>query len=66
VCDVDSNILKKFAAKTLQAMGSAPTAEKDFRKILDQKDVDAISIATPDHWHTPMAIAGCRRASMFM
>src|ERR1700678_1581475 len=31
VCDVDSNILNKFAAKTLQAMGSAPTAEKDFR-----------------------------------
>src|SRR5580692_10089584 len=58
VCDVDSNILNKFAAKTLQAMGSAPTAEKDFRKVLDQKDVDAISIASPDHWHTPMAISG--------
>src|SRR6202044_3823671 len=58
VCDVDTNILNKFAAKTLQAMGSAPTAEKDFRKVLDQKDVDAITIATPDHWHTPMAIAG--------
>ena len=39
-------------------MGSAPAAEKDFRKILEQKDVDAISIASPDHWHTPMAIAG--------
>ena len=58
VADVDSNILEKFATKTLQAMGSAPTAEKDFRKILDQKDVDAITIATPDHWHTPMAIDG--------
>src|SRR6202167_511816 len=58
VCDVDTNTLNKYAAKTLQAMGSAPTAEKDFRKILDQKDVDAISIATPDHWHTPIAIDG--------
>src|SRR5271155_2902371 len=58
VCDVDSNILKKFAAATQQTMGSAPAAEKDFRKILEQKDVDAISIASPDHWHTPMAIAG--------
>ena len=37
---------------------SLPVAEKDFRKILEQKDVDAITIATPDHWHTPMAIAG--------
>jgi predicted dehydrogenase len=58
VCDVDSNILNKFAAATLKEMGSAPAAEKDFRKVLDQKDVDAISIASPDHWHTPMAIDG--------
>jgi predicted dehydrogenase len=58
VCDVDSNTLKKFAAATQQAMGSAPATEKDFRKILEQKDVDAISITSPDHWHTPMAIAG--------
>ena len=58
VCDVDSKTLEKFAAETKQAMGSAPGTEKDFRKILEQKDVDAISIASPDHWHTPMAIAG--------
>jgi predicted dehydrogenase len=58
VCDVDSNTLQKFAAETKRAMGEAPTTEKDFRKILEQKDVDAISIASPDHWHTPMAIAG--------
>jgi len=30
----------------------------DFRRLLDRKDIDAISIATPDHWHTPMAIDG--------
>jgi predicted dehydrogenase len=58
VCDVDSNTMDKFAANTTQAMGEAPAKEKDFRKILAQKDVDAISIASPDHWHTPMAIAG--------
>ncbi len=58
VCDVDSKILEKFAAETKRAMGEAPATEKDFRKILEQKDVDAISIASPDHWHTPMAIAG--------
>jgi predicted dehydrogenase len=44
--------------RTQQEMGEAPVAEKDFRKILEQKDVDAITIATPDHWHAPMAIAG--------
>jgi predicted dehydrogenase len=58
VCDVDSNILAKFAAATTKEMGEAPTSEKDFRKILAMKDVDAITIATPDHWHAPMAIAG--------
>src|SRR5947209_5504554 len=58
VCDVDGNILKKFADATEREMGEAPTAEKDFRKILEQKDVDAITIATPEHWHAPMAIAG--------
>ena len=56
VCDVDSNTLKKFAADTEQEMGEAPKMEKDFRKILALKEVDAITIATPDHWHAPMAI----------
>src|SRR5246127_4044219 len=58
VCDVDSNILSKFADRARQEMGEAPATDKDFRKILELKDVDAITIATPDHWHTPMAIAG--------
>src|SRR5258707_3108110 len=58
VCDVDSQTMDKFAATTQQAMGDAPAKEKDFRKILEQKDVDAISIASPDHWHTPMALSG--------
>jgi len=57
ICDVDSNILKKFAGAVRREMGEPATEEKDFRKILELKDVDAITIATPDHWHTPMAIA---------
>lgn len=58
VCDADTSILQKFADKTQQEMGEAPVAEQDFRKVLEQKNVDAITIATPDHWHTPLAIAG--------
>lgn len=58
VCDVDATILSKFAAATEKEMGEAAAAERDFRKILQNKDVDAITIATPDHWHAPMAIAG--------
>jgi predicted dehydrogenase len=58
VCDVDTNTMKKFAADTEKEMGEAPATDQDFRHILQKKDVDAITIATPDHWHTPMAIAG--------
>jgi predicted dehydrogenase len=58
VCDVDANILRKFADAVAREMGEAPATGQDFRKILEQKNVDAITIASPDHWHTPMAIAG--------
>ena len=58
VCDVDSTILKKFANDAEHELGYAPATDKDFRNILQLKEVDAITIATPDHWHAPMAIAG--------
>jgi len=58
ICDVESNILARFAADVEKEMGYSAATEEDFRRVLDQKDVDAITIATPDHWHTPMAIAG--------
>ena len=58
VCDVESNILAKYAANTEKAMGEAPKTEKDYRNVLALREIDAITIATPDHWHAPMAIAG--------
>jgi predicted dehydrogenase len=58
VCDVDSTILNKFASDAERELGYAPAKDKDFRQILQLKEVDAITIATPDHWHAPMAIAG--------
>jgi predicted dehydrogenase len=58
ICDVDSTILAKFAAAAQRDLGYAPTADGDFRKILESKDVDAITVALPDHWHAPMAIKG--------
>jgi predicted dehydrogenase len=57
ICDVDSSILAKFADTAQHELGYAPSSEKDFRHLLQQKDLDAITIATPDHWHTPLAIA---------
>jgi predicted dehydrogenase len=58
VADVDTKILAKFAGAVQKELGYAPASEQDFRKVLASKDVDAISIATPDHWHAPMAILG--------
>jgi len=58
VCDVDSIILARYAGNVQRAMGYAPATERDFRNVLASKDVDAITIATPDHWHTPIAIKG--------
>jgi predicted dehydrogenase len=58
VCDVDRRELDKFAAETKKQFLENPVAEKDFRRVLESKDVDVITIATPEHWHTPMAIAG--------
>jgi len=60
VCDVDKNILSKFADTAQHEMGEPVSPLTDFREILEVKSVDAISIATPDHWHAPMAIAGLR------
>ncbi len=58
VCDVESNFLQKFVGSVQQTLGYSPASERDFRKVLASKDVDAITIATPDHWHAPMAITG--------
>jgi predicted dehydrogenase len=56
VCDVETNIMAKFAAATKDEVGEAPATDQDFRHILALKEIDAVTIATPDHWHTPMAI----------
>ncbi len=56
VCDVDTVILGKYAAATNKMTGESPTPQQDFRKVLASKDVDVVTIATPDHWHAPMAI----------
>ena len=56
VCDVDSTILSSFCSQATKTLGYAPKSEGDFRRVLDSKDVDVLTIATPDHWHAPMAI----------
>ena len=61
VCDVDTRTIPK-AIKSIMDAGqiSTPKSEKDCRKVLEDKSIDAIYIATPDHWHAPLTIMGCK------
>ena len=59
VCDVDEKARQKGINAVVKAGKDAPKGENDFRKILSNKDLDAVYIATPDHWHAPAAIICC-------
>ncbi|MFM9116857.1 MAG: Gfo/Idh/MocA family protein [Planctomycetota bacterium] len=56
VCDVDRHVRDQAKA----AFGSTPFACEDYRDLLVRKDVDLVTIGTPDHWHTKMVIDACR------
>ena len=56
VCDVDDGALAKGMDQAVRTTRSQPKALKDFRKALEDPSLDAVTIAVPDHWHTPMAI----------
>jgi predicted dehydrogenase len=59
VCDVDSTRAESGAAHVADATGKAPQAIGDFRRILDDKSVDALICAAPNHWHAPATILAC-------
>jgi predicted dehydrogenase len=54
--DVDKKVLDGAVARVAKSRGSPPKATQDVRKALDDKDLDGISMATPNHWHTLMTI----------
>ncbi len=58
ICDVDSQALSK-AVDAAKKKGHNPKGVADFRQMLEDKSVDAVSIATPNHWHAPAAILAC-------
>jgi predicted dehydrogenase len=56
VCDVDEMVVAKTVAMIEKETGKKPQGIKDIRLLLERKDVDAIAIAAPDHWHAPAAL----------
>lgn len=65
LCDVDQNVLNKRAADlaklpSMMASGQKATLYSDFRKLLENKDIDAVIVGTPDHWHCLPTVYACQ------
>ncbi len=56
IADVDRHVREQARA----SFGSTPAIYEDYRQLLDRKDIDVVTIGTPDHWHTRMVIDACR------
>ena len=60
ICDVFEPTAAAFAMQIAEKQKSMPKTEVDLRRVLDDKSVDAIVVATPDHWHALATIWGCQ------
>ncbi len=60
LCDVDENTLNERAAEVQRDFNQKPRLFRDFRKMLEQPDIDAVIIGTPDHWHCFLVVSALR------
>ena len=60
ICDVDETVVAKTIAEIEKETGKKPKGVKDIRALVETKDIDAIAIAAPDHWHAPAALLGVK------
>ncbi len=60
LCDIDDANFAKPLKAIEGITGKAPRTEKDFRRLLDDKNIDVIVNATPDHWHALIAVMACQ------
>ncbi len=59
ICDVNEAVRKQRGEEMKQKTGAKPKLVNDFRELLDDNSIDALMIATPDHWHAMLTIHGC-------
>jgi len=59
ICDVDSRAIGKGVGSVKPYQEKAPQTESDFRRLLDDKSIDILVVAAPNHWHAPATILGC-------
>ena len=59
LCDVDSQVLEEKVAHFANQDGPKPNITKDYRLVLENKDIDAVIIGTPDHWHCLPTVEAC-------
>lgn len=60
VCDIDGSVLEERAGDLEKETRHRPRRERDFRKVIDDPEVDVIVLGTPDHWHAIPTILGCQ------
>ncbi len=60
LCDIDQRLLPEAVADVERLTGYRPGTETEYRKILEDKDIDAVTIATPNHWHALQTIWACQ------
>jgi predicted dehydrogenase len=60
LCDIDENLLPKAVADVQKAGGKTARTETDIRRVLDNKEIDAVVIAAPNHWHALATIWACQ------
>src|SRR5680860_1127188 len=59
ICDVDEELYPERVKKVEDAIGTKPTTVWDMRRVFDDKEIHAVSIATPNHWHALATIWAC-------
>ena len=60
ICDVNENLFADTVKKLRDIQGVEPKPVQDLRRVMDDKSIDAIAVATPDHWHALATIWGCQ------